>query len=193
MNAEAYELQRQANIAENIALLQSLGLTGAAKAGGKRPAAASSSKQKVAPSAKRPKSSASERPPAEATRRSGRATKPVVYYTELSPEIKGAKPRGTKSRPSQAPFIEPDSEDVTEDDEADYRERRPLNIGPTSMLLRRAQRLGVREHTPKQFGHIPYVPVGTWWATRMVRGGRRSITGAGDSSDHSTCIVGLLD
>jgi E3 ubiquitin-protein ligase UHRF1 len=32
---------------------------------------------------------------------------------------------------------------------------------------RKAQKLGVRLHNPKRFGHIPGVEVGTWWPSRM--------------------------
>lgn len=69
-------------------------------------------------------------------------------------------------------FIESDSEMSEKGkDEEDYKpkeSRKNDDHGPISMLLRKAQRLGHRRHDPKQFGPIPDVPVGTWWASRMV-------------------------
>lgn len=174
MDAESYEVQRQANIAENLALLQSLGLSRAKSSSNrsstknKRSASEKDQVKSVSTGSKRKKPSRLEEQPKSASttqniRRSGRARKPAIYFTE---EVRDEKSRISK-RPS---FIEEDSQYGTEDGEADYVDRKDQNrsYSPRSMPMRKAQRLGVRIESPKQFGHIPFVPVGTWWASRMV-------------------------
>jgi hypothetical protein len=174
MDAEAYEIQRQANIAENLALLRSLGLSGASSSKTstrqKRPA---SDKEKVIPAKKRNAPSTIIQQPVSASdpvRRSGRARKPATYYTAEIPDgvtlVRERKPRLAK----EVPFIEEDDYSDEEGDEADYVNRsvRNTDFSPRVMPQRRAQKLGVRVISPKMFGHIPFVPVGTWWATRMV-------------------------
>lgn len=106
--------------------------------------------------------------------KSGRVRKAVLYSDDIYSEVKkhyGKRSRFIERKPSLRDFIVVDESSLDEDDEAEFKlhpGRQKTARKSSPLLLRQAQRLGNRIHNPKRFGHIPGVPVGSWWATRMV-------------------------
>jgi len=189
MNDEEYEVQRQANIAANLALLQSLGLDRKVKVKKTRPINASPKKDliphhRVHRSATRSSASTSTSlSGSDSTFEKFQSTRIItkrdLVRTSDSGEILrtsqrsarsvfyGRQPR-TRRQSSFNNFIQADKNDL-DDDDGFYRDYVSRNDrGSRDLPMRNAQRLGERIHNPKQFGHIPGIPVGTWWATRMV-------------------------
>ena len=185
---EDYEAQRQANIKANLELMKSLGLF----QGSQMIKPPTAPKCKPTPKAKAASSSASTvDDPSLSPRipRPRRITRSVSRTLE-SPQ----KPRGMKRALSDTsiPYADvrktarraDDYDDLSssDDDDDEYTGRSstrrrvssisgPLNPSrayrPSSELQRHADRLGIRIHNPKTFGHIPGIPIGTLWSKRM--------------------------
>ena len=106
-----------------------------------------------------PGSVASDASSASGLRRSGRS-RGTVDYSDAGLE-RALSSRASLSRSSSSVTLgkrgRVAADEAFVDDEEDGNDERQ----------RKAQRLGVRLHNPKRFGHIPGVAVGTWWPSRM--------------------------
>ncbi|CAK9786547.1 unnamed protein product [Cutaneotrichosporon oleaginosum] len=141
----SYEEQRQQNIADNEALLKSLGLdTPVIPTAKVKPKPKPKPKPKAVEAADyEDKGSESDDSEGEVIRlrRSARDRRTMSSAA-------GTTTRVTALNTAHRRAVSPDTDD----------ERQPL---------RKAQRLGIRTQDPRQFGHIPGVAVGTWWESRM--------------------------
>lgn len=108
-------------------------------------------------------------------RRSGRVRKTVLYSDDIYSDVKkhyGKRSRSVDHTYLLRDFIVEDKSSHDDDDDEEYSIRyvkKGKRRQSSPLLQRQAQRLGNRIHNPKRFGQIPGVPVGSWWATRMVR------------------------
>jgi len=187
----SYEEQRLANIKEapppspsqtlitdnraNQELLLSLGLANAPMPKAKR------TKPKAKPTikAKRKLADAAYAAPASPSSESdSEDEKPKKKAKPGRPQREGSRRSSRVSRPP--PKFDPSAyaSDGTDSDDEDGGYRPKRRDREDRELMRNAQRLGKRIHDPyvllatssdnrRTFGHIPGVPVGTWWATRM--------------------------
>ena len=109
--------------------------------------------------AETPGSTTSDASTANGLRRSGRS-RGTVDYSDAGLERASAS-RESSSRPpwrvtlGKRGYVGGDEAFVDDDEDANNERQR------------KAQKLGVRLHNPKRFGHIPGVEVGTWWPSRM--------------------------
>ncbi|UZJ51510.1 hypothetical protein CBS101457_000830 [Exobasidium rhododendri] len=192
MDEEEYEAQRQANIAANTALLQSLGLSKQVKV---KSTIKRQTRVVVAPSERRLRSvslsSASTNTTPSASplkrkvtakqededddqithtegRRSGRVRKSQIFFGNVSPYNYPMHKRHTRRRRHSDDSLVVKDDHSSGEDEADYKPKTRFKASNLDrMPLRAVQRLGERIQDPKQFGHIPGIAVGTWWNTRM--------------------------
>ena len=160
-----YEAERQAKIASNQALLKSLGLVVEAGTKEKKMSIKVESPKKVVviPSDRVTRRTSSRF--SSSTRKNYRR-----FLDTSSSSLSHYK------RESLDGFIVASSDEEKEngsddddDDEADYKIlKKRWKFEPSSVLLRKSKPLGDRLYSPKRFGAIPNVSVGTWWATRQV-------------------------
>ncbi|KAI0053788.1 hypothetical protein FA95DRAFT_1508426 [Auriscalpium vulgare] len=147
----AYELQREANIARNMALLKSLALaSGGAEFLGMAPKPATKP-------AKKPKTKKRKTPP---------PSDGTDSDADVAPrKVRVVEPEGGLRRSSR---VAGKTVDYAADDVGPGAGRVPkivvTKVGPDHD--REPSRADKRVHDPKTFGAIPGVPVGTWWETR---------------------------
>lgn len=174
MADEDYEALRLANIAANQLLLESLGLAKQAKIPVKRspgpkhlppprePSARLRKLEAVGRISRSHRSSAKEL----GKRRAGRASSAADSESDDGDAMSIDSDWDWKRSAGRMRSFIADSED--DDDVAGRAYDRQTSRLYRAEPLRKAARLGVRKYDPKRFGHIPGVPVGSWWETRMV-------------------------
>ncbi|BEJ16483.1 hypothetical protein CspHIS471_0510880 [Cutaneotrichosporon sp. HIS471] len=144
-----YEEQRRQNIADNEALLKSLGLDVPVVPKAKpKPKPKAKPKRQVVEAAEfedKGSSSESDEEYTSSRPRRGARERRTTRYGVTSTGMQ--KPLGRVQNGARRRAASPESDD--------------------GQPLRKAQRLGVRTQDPKQFGNIPGIEVGTWWASRM--------------------------
>ncbi|TYJ51728.1 hypothetical protein B9479_007680 [Cryptococcus floricola] len=158
----SYEQQRLQNIKDNADLLKSLGLSSVAPAAPKTPKATtpkptpSKTKKNITPGSAVARqaangSSSQNTTPApqedSGNRRRSLRTGGKNRPNYLKEQVSGSYSGSLDGSPSKRSFVD-------DGDDDDDRQRK-------------AQKLGVRLHDPKTFGHIPNVEVGRWWSSRM--------------------------
>ncbi|BEI95168.1 hypothetical protein CcaverHIS631_0101170 [Cutaneotrichosporon cavernicola] len=145
-----YEEQRRQNIADNEALLKSLGLHMPVV-----PKATPKPKLKAKP--KRQVVEAAE------FEDKGSSSESDEEYTSSRPRRGARERRTTRSSVTSTTTVQKPFGRV----QNGPRRRAASPESDDGQPLRKAQRLGVRTQEPKQFGNIPGIEVGMWWASRM--------------------------
>lgn len=164
--ADSYQAQRQKNIEANKALLMSLGLEqlqNFAPAAVSKPAAPKPKLKVAAQTKAKPKAkqSALKRKREEEEDFREEETKAARLEGE-----DGDDGRRRSTRRSGKPVTYNEEELVKKKEKAASDAKlRTQELGEDS-TGRVGNRLGQRKHSPKQFGAIPGVEVGTWWETR---------------------------
>lgn len=179
-DAHAYEAQRQANIKANLELMMSLGIgngAGALLKPKSSPAATTKARAKKAVSPDEEYSHVGG-----VVQRPRRITRSVSRTLDSPKKVRG---RGMKRALSddvsltarKVSRVEDDYDADAFDASDDDSPRRSAGSSgalnparfyrPVSTLQRHADRLGIRTHSPKTFGAIPSIPIGTTWAKRI--------------------------
>ncbi|KAF6765935.1 PUA-like domain-containing protein [Ephemerocybe angulata] len=150
-----YELEREANIAKNKALLESLGLSGPTIE--RKEAPRKKTKAKAAPTASKKRKADSEDPSEGTTLAEEDGEQPPAKTAKTEDAPGGVR----RSSRNAGKSIDYKKELKTEVRSLSYAKERTLKEGKLG-----SEAGAKRKHNPKQYGSIPGVEVGTWWETR---------------------------